>query len=312
MGCGYRFGTRITALTDVGEQVHVELSDGSTMTVDLVVGADGPHSSTRRMVFGPEEQFVHPLGGYMAWFTAPEGESLDGWYAMYNEPGGLVASLRPGRTPGTAKASLSFTSPPLDYDRHDLDQQRDLIADKFAAAGWRTADLVAAAYRTEDFYLDALAQVHAPVWSRGRVALVGDAAYCPSPLTGLGTSLALVGAYVLAGELATQPDHRVALRKYEQIVRPYVATGQKLPPGGIRSYAPQTRLAIWARVISTRLMVSPPLRSLAKKVLFSKSDAITLPHYDTSRGLRPVGEDDAARTSDTISSPDPRTGGAGR
>src|SRR2546423_14141968 len=89
--------------------------------------------------------------------------------------------------------------------------------------------------------------VHMDNWTIGRIALVGVAAYCPSPLTGLGTSLALVGAYVLAGELTAHPDHRPAFTEYETIVRPYVDAGQKLPPGGIRAYAPQSQRAIWAR-----------------------------------------------------------------
>ncbi|MGH3501563.1 MAG: FAD-binding monooxygenase, partial [Nocardioidaceae bacterium] len=96
-----------------------------------------------------------------------------------------------------------------------------------------------------------------------------------------GTSLALVGAYILAGELTSQPGLAVALRRYEQLARRYVTTGQKLPPGGIRSYAPKSRAAIWLRIASTQLMVSKPFRSLAKKMLFSKADAITLPDYDT-------------------------------
>lgn len=284
-GVEFRFGTRVTAMVDQGRRVRADLSDGSTMTVDLVVGADGPHSATRALAFGPEAEFVRPLGGYMAWFTAPEGESLDGWYAMYNHPGGLVASLRPGREPGTAKASLSFASPPLGFDRHDLDEQRDVVARRFAGAGWRTADLVRAARVADDFYLDALVQVHMPAWSCGRVVLVGDAAYCPSPLTGLGTSLALVGAYVLAGELTSRSDLTVALRGYEDLVRSYVGTGQKLPPGGVRSYAPMSRAAIQLRILSTRLMISRPLRGLAKRALFSKAGSIALPDYETT--LRP-------------------------
>jgi 2-polyprenyl-6-methoxyphenol hydroxylase-like FAD-dependent oxidoreductase len=278
-GASYVFATRVSSLIDGPGGVDVTLSDGTKRTVDLVVGADGPHSATRGLAFGPENSFVRPLGGYMAWFTAPESATLDGWYQMFNAPGGLVASLRPGRDPGVAKASLSFASGPLAYDRHDLDAQRRLLSERFAGLGWRVPELLRAAGGAEDFYLDALVQVHMDNWTRGRIALVGDAAYCPSPLTGLGTSLALVGAYVLAGELAACPDHRLAFAGYEKILRPYVDVGQQLPPGGIRAYAPQSQPAIWARWMSTRLMASRPLRGLTRRLFFSKAGAIDLPEY---------------------------------
>jgi 2-polyprenyl-6-methoxyphenol hydroxylase-like FAD-dependent oxidoreductase len=278
-GASYVFAAKVSSLVEHPTGVDVTLSDGTERTVDLVIGADGPHSATRRFVFGPEDHFVRPLGGYMAWFTAPEAATLDGWYQMFNAPGGLVASLRPGREPGVAKASLSFASEPLDYDRHDLAAQRRLLNDRFAGLGWRVPDLLRAAGDADDFYLDALVQVHMDSWTRGRVALIGDAAYCPSPLTGLGTSLALVGAYVLAGELTSRADHRSAFAAYERIVRPYVGTGQQLPPGGVRAYAPQSQRAISARWISTRLMASRPLRGLTRRLFFSKAAAIDLPEY---------------------------------
>ena len=278
-GASYVFGTRISSLVDGPDGVDVTLIDGTELTVDLVIGADGPHSATRRLAFGPEEDFVHPAGGYMAWFTAPESATLHGWYQMFNAPGGLVASLRPGREPGVAKASLSFASGPLAYDRHDIEAQRRLLNDRFAGVGWRVPDLLRAAGGADDFYLDALVQVHMNSWARGRIALVGDAAYCPSPLTGLGTSLALVGAYVLAGELAARPDCGLAFAGYERIMRPYVDASQKLPPGGIRAYAPQSQRAIWARWMSTRLMASRPLRGLTRRLFFSKAGAIDLPEY---------------------------------
>jgi 2-polyprenyl-6-methoxyphenol hydroxylase-like FAD-dependent oxidoreductase len=153
------------------------------------------------------------------------------------------------------------------------------VATRFAGAGWRSAALVEAARIAPDFYLDALVQVHMRQWTSGRVALIGDAACCPSPLTGLGTSLALVGAYVLAGELITTRDLDSAFGRYEELVRPYVTLAQKLPPGGTRTYAPMSALAIRTRVLSTRLMVSRPFRPLAKKAFFSKADAIELPSY---------------------------------
>src|SRR5579875_215440 len=197
----YRFGQRITSLEQHDDDVVATLSDGSTIRAGLVVGADGPHSGVRRLVFGPEERYLRPLGGYHAWFTAPDTAGLDGWFLMYVAPGGLNASMRPSHEAAVAKAGLAFRSDPLDYDRSDRDAQCDLLAQRFAGAGWQCDALVAAARKADDFHFDAFAQVHMDAWSAGRVTLVGDAGYCASPLSGMGTSLALVGAYVLAGEL---------------------------------------------------------------------------------------------------------------
>jgi 2-polyprenyl-6-methoxyphenol hydroxylase-like FAD-dependent oxidoreductase len=282
----YLFGRHLVALRQDADGVNVEFDDGSTRTFDLVVGADGPHSGVRRLAFGPEEQFVKSLGGYTAWFTAPDEVGLHGWYEMYNEPGGLVVSLRPDTVPGLAKAGLSFTSPPLWYDRRDVAAQRQLLADRFAGVGWQAPALLKAAGTADDFYFDAIAQVQLDRWSEGRVALVGDAGYCPSPLTGMGTSLGLVGAYVLAGELALAGgDYVRAFAGYETTLRPYVTNAQQLPPGGIRGYAPASRFAIRSRTFSTRLMVSRPLRGLVKKLFFSRAEAIDLPDYSAVAGL---------------------------
>jgi 2-polyprenyl-6-methoxyphenol hydroxylase-like FAD-dependent oxidoreductase len=276
------FGRRAVALHDTGDGVEVTFDDGQVRVFDLVVGADGPHSGVRRLAFGPEERFVRPLGGYTAWFTAPDDVGLDGWYEMFNAPGGLVVSLRPDRVPGSAKAGLSFLSAPLDLDRNDLAAARRLVAERFAGVGWQAPALVAAAATADDFYLDAVTQVHLDRWSTGRVVLVGDAGCCPSPLTGMGTSLALVGAYVLAGELArADGDHRAAFTAYEARMRPYVRQGQQLPPGGMKSYAPTSAFAIRSRILTTRLMVTRPLRGLTKKLFFSHADAIDLPDHPT-------------------------------
>ncbi len=275
----YLFGLRVTALDQRADDVEVTFSDGTVRLFDLVVGADGPHSGIRALAFGPEENVAQPLGGYMAWFTAPAPSDVGGWYEMYNEPG-LVASMRPDRDPGRVKAGLSFLSEPLDYDRRDLAAQRRIVADRFAGSGGPAPALIEAMATADDFYLETVAQVHMDRWSSGRVALVGDAGYCPTPLTGMGTSLALVGAYVLAGELArADGDHERAFDAYEKTMRPYVSQGQELPPGGIEGYAPRTRLAIRLRVLTMKMMVSRPFKGLAKKMFFSKADAIDLPDY---------------------------------
>ena len=188
----YRFNTRILELNQDADGVYVTLADGSQLRADLVVGADGPHSAVRGMVFGPEDRFVKPLGGYNAWFSAPDHVGLDGWYLMYLAPGGLNASMRPTHDPAMAKAGLAFQSEPITYDRRDLDEQRQILVDRFAGAGWQCDALLTAAHEADDFYFDSFLQVHMPAWTSGRVALVGDAGYCASPLSGMGTSLALV------------------------------------------------------------------------------------------------------------------------
>ena len=130
----YRFNTRITELSQTADAVEATLTDGTKLSADLVVGADGPHSAVRRLVFGPEEQFVKPLGGYNAWFTAPDTVRLDGWYLMYQAPG-LNASMRPSHQPKMCKAGLAFRSEPIAYDRRSPDEQKALLTQYFAGAG---------------------------------------------------------------------------------------------------------------------------------------------------------------------------------
>jgi 2-polyprenyl-6-methoxyphenol hydroxylase-like FAD-dependent oxidoreductase len=278
----YRFGTRIESIDQNDDAVRATLSDGTTLSADLVVGCDGPHSAVRRLVFGPEEQFVMPLGGYNAWFTAPDTVGLDGWYLMYQAPG-LNASMRPSHDPALCKAGLAFRSEPVTYDRRDGDEQRALLTTHFAGAGWQCDELLAAAAIADDFYFDAFAQVHMPTISQGRVTLVGDAGYCASPLSGMGTSLALVGTYVLAGELGpanTLDPQRIhaALQRYEAVMRPYIDRCQDLP-NGIDGYLPKSAgdIAITAQVM--KWMQRFPFRPFAEKKWFTTADAVDLPDY---------------------------------
>lgn len=278
----YRFTTRITELSQNGDGVEATLTDGTSLSVDLVVGADGPHSAVRRLVFGPEEQFVKPLGGYNAWFTAPDTVGLDGWYLMYQAPG-LNASMRPSHDPALAKAGLAYRSEPVEYDRRNADEQRALLTRHFAGAGWQCDVLLSAAAESDDFYFDSFAQVHMPTIAQGRVTLAGDAGYCASPLSGMGTSLALVGAYVLAGELGDADSLdaeriQAALQRYESVMQPYIDRCQDLP-NGIDGYLPKssTDIAVTAQVM--KWMQRWPFRSFAEKKWFTTADAIELPDY---------------------------------
>ncbi|MFD5326872.1 FAD-dependent monooxygenase [Streptomyces sp. NPDC127092] len=282
----YLFDDTVTAIDQNADGATVTFEKAAPRRFRLVVGADGPHSVVRALAFGPEREFVHPLGLYTAWFTAIDDLELDGWYLMHNAPGGLVASARPGRLPGEIKAGFSFRSPPIAYDRRDITAQQELVAQRFAGVGWETPRLLRAMRTAPDFFLDSMGQVRLDRWSRGRVALLGDAGYCATPLTGLGTSLALVGAYVLAGELdAAADDHRIAFRRYDEVMRPYVSQAQQLPPGGASGFAPLGRLGIRLRDLSMRQMTRWPMRNLLA-AQFAKAGDIALPEYSIAADMR--------------------------
>ncbi|MFF3073642.1 FAD-dependent monooxygenase [Kitasatospora sp. NPDC057936] len=278
----YLFDDTVTALAEDADGVTVTFEKAAPRRFALVIGADGLHSTVRRLAFGGDDGHFRPLGGYNAWFTVRDGIDLDGWFLMYNAPGGLVAGARPGRLPGEIKASLSFRSAPLGLDRRDTAAQQRLLAERFAGAGWEVDRLLAGMARAEDFFFDSYGQIHLDHYTRGRVALVGDAGYCPSPLTGLGTSLALVGAYLLAGELAAAraagTGHRAAFARYEELMRPYVTRSQELPPGGMNGYAPNSAAMIRLRAASMRMMGRWPMRSILA-AQFAKAGDIDLPDY---------------------------------
>jgi 2-polyprenyl-6-methoxyphenol hydroxylase-like FAD-dependent oxidoreductase len=279
-GVEYRFGDTITALRQDTDGVDVSFEQAPPRRFDLVVGADGLYSPVRAMAFGGTG--LHPLGCAMAWFSVPTdrlGEDLGGWYLTHNASGGRVASVRPGRTPDMAKGGLGLRVDAAAPLPRDAAGQRDLLERRFADVGWKAPQLVEAMRTAPDFAFTSVAQVRLPRWSQGRVVLIGDAAACPTPLTGLGTSVALVQAYVLAGEIAAAVgDHQVAFDRYEQVTRPYVATAQKLPPGGVNGYAPNSALLIRLQALSMRAMTRWPMRPLLERQ-FAKAGDIALPDY---------------------------------
>ncbi|MEQ0559046.1 FAD-dependent oxidoreductase [Amycolatopsis sp. NEAU-NG30] len=220
----YVYGDAITALTEQEHGVRVEFEHGGFRTFDLVVGADGLHSAVRRLVFGPEEQFTRHLGQYLAIFPAPNFLGLEDWQVWFRheDTGGAVYPVR-GNT--ELRVTLGFGSEPL--PRMAVPEQKRLIAERLGGVGWEVPKLLEAMAAAEVFYFDAMAQIHLDRWSSGRVVLVGDAGYCASALSGQGTSLALVGAYVLAQELG-RAEHEEAFAAYERRMRPFVALNQAL------------------------------------------------------------------------------------
>ncbi|TDE26917.1 FAD-dependent oxidoreductase [Nonomuraea mesophila] len=233
--CEYVFGDSITSLTETPNGVHVTFERAAPRTFDLVVGADGIHSQVRRLVFGPESRHVRHLGHYYAL------AGVDGGFGaramMYNEPGRMVAV-------GGSSAFFVFASDLLDYDRYDLQQQKDVLARVYAGMGWRTAAVMEQVRTSDDVYLDAIAQVRIDRYRAGRVALLGDAAY-GNTLGGFGTGLAVVGAYVLAGELAAAGgDHRVAFARYEEQLRGYARVARNGNAGPFLAPATRTRIRL--------------------------------------------------------------------
>lgn len=278
----YLFDDTITQITQDATGVTVTFERAAPRRCRLLIGADGSHSVVRRLAFADEPDALQPLGCYNSWFTLRDSTiDTGGWFQMFNAPGGLVASVRPGRLPGEVKAGLSFRSGPISYDRRDIAAQQELLARRFAGIGWRVPEIVAGMQQADDFFFDSIDQVKLSSWHRGRVVLLGDAGYCPTSLTGLGTSLALVGAYVLAGEFVATDDHRIALDNYHRIMAPYVQQAQQLPPGGVAGYAPDTALMIKLRAKSMTWMTHWPLKQIFGGQ-FTKADAIDLPSYDFS------------------------------
>jgi 2-polyprenyl-6-methoxyphenol hydroxylase-like FAD-dependent oxidoreductase len=250
----YNFGDSITGLAQGDDGVRVTFERGGPRTFDLVVGADGLHSNVRALTFGDASRFLRDLGYYISIFTLDNYLGLDREERLYATPGRTV-NIYSARQQSDAKALFLFASPPLAYDRHDTRRQQQLLADAFASVGWETPRLLAAMRHAPDFYFDSLSQVHLDQWSRGRVVLIGDAGYCASPASGQGTSLALVGAYVLAGELAAAGgDHHAAFARYEEQMRPFVAQNQQLATNNIKGMVLRSRAQIWFQTRMVRLM----------------------------------------------------------
>lgn len=238
----YQFGDYVTNLNDRGDAVEFTFNSGKTEEYDLVIAADGLNSKTRSLIFGDEPE-IKFLGLYTAYFTIPRQATDTDWARWYNAPDPRVILLRPDNE-GTTRASFNFLSDDESYKKLAPAEQKKLLKEKLAGAGWESERLIAALDETDDVYFDQVSQVNAPRWSSGRMAITGDAAYCPSPVTGMGTTLALTGAYVLAGELARHESHEKAFAAYEKEMRPTVEEAQSLPPGVPWIVYPETRLGV--------------------------------------------------------------------
>lgn len=277
-GTEYVFDDRITGLTETATGVEVTFAHGAPRTVDLVIGADGQHSGVRALTMGPESRFRTGTGYVFAGCTVPNHLRLDHSGLIYNVPGrGVTLSAQdPG---GPASVAFVFADDGLDLDRKDDDLMRSVIAEAYAGVGWEVPRLLAALPEAGDLYFDELAHVMPPRYTRGRTALVGDAGWGVGPGGG-GTGLAMMAAYVLAGELArANGDHTVAFPRYEAQVRPAAEAGAKQAKGTGPFLAPRTARGLWLRNQSHRLMTTRLLSGVFDRMTLKAANALKLTDY---------------------------------
>ncbi|MGP3961084.1 FAD-dependent monooxygenase [Nonomuraea sp. 3N208] len=257
------FGDTMTALRQDGDGVDVAFGKAAPRRFDLVIGADGLHSATRRLAFGPESRFVRHMGLYVATMPldGPAGNETD--VVLHNAPGRMVA-LHPVH--GRALAAFIFRHPAVqDFNQSDLAQHKRILADAYAGDAWRVPELLNQVRAADDLWFDSVSQVRIGSWANGRVALLGDAASSVS-LFGDGSTLAMAGAYTLAEELAATPDDpHSAFARYERRHRILVDPRQGNVATAAALMVPATRAGVIARNLATRLWPAAAAASWLRK-----------------------------------------------
>ncbi|MCH1868179.1 FAD-dependent monooxygenase [Nocardioides sp. CFH 31398] len=282
-GVEVRYGDHVVGAEQDAAGVDVDLASGRRERYDLLLVAEGRSSRTRRLLLGDTTTY-RERGVTLTFGTLDRVLGDTDFWDWYTATGGRVASMRPDNL-GTIRATLSFTSPPMGFERLPLDAQLIVLRERFAGAGWQAERILDGfAARPEEFYSQRMEQVVLRPWSRGRVALVGDAAWGSGP-TGMGTTLALVGAHVLTGELAADRERGLtspaaAFGRYERLLRRYVDSAQGLPPGGARLVHPASRLGVRGIQAMHRVTASRPVRRLfTEHLLTSETHEPVLPDY---------------------------------
>jgi 2-polyprenyl-6-methoxyphenol hydroxylase-like FAD-dependent oxidoreductase len=280
----YLFGDSIQGITQFSDRVQVQFKKNAEQEFDFVIGADGLHSNVRHLVFGEESQFSHQLGIYLCVFTVPNYLNLDRIEMQYTEFG-RIAAVWSARGEPNAKACFGFTSPTLQIDLNDIPQQQQAIKTIYQGIGWEIPKFLQMMPESEDFYFDTAAQIHIDHLSKGRVALVGDAAYCASPMSGQGASLALIGAYILAGEIVTaKGDYQSAFEKYEKQMRPFIKTNQALGLKAAKRMRSQDKITIQGWLLKQLMRIAPGgfikfIIKLSTERISKAANSITLKDY---------------------------------
>jgi 2-polyprenyl-6-methoxyphenol hydroxylase-like FAD-dependent oxidoreductase len=242
----FKFGNRIKTLEQDPQYVKITFKDETTSIYDFVIGADGIHSGVRKLTFGPEEQFTHFLNFYFSVFTVDGQLGEQNYGHMYNTPNNLATIYFYNND--SADCLLAFRAPKkLIFDRNNIAQQKQMVMDAFEGIGWKVPELLEELKRADHFYLDQGCQIKMPTWTNGRVALLGDAGYAPAFPTGMGSTLAMHGATMLADAMAKTDNHETAFARYNKTFRPIVEGLQATVYDGMSFVLPDTKYKIQAR-----------------------------------------------------------------
>ncbi|PYH43083.1 putative FAD-binding monooxygenase [Aspergillus saccharolyticus JOP 1030-1] len=293
----YIFGEQVASIQQHDQAdgpVKVEFASGSpTMEFDLVVSCDGATSRTRAIGLGVGmRDYLEPTGTWAAFFSAKQ-DLLDGNNKMgkaYNAVGGRIIAAGPDPS-GVSRVVLmkryaqkdsSATQPFRDAMNQGGDALRQFVAQTYRGAGWKCDEVIKDMMEAEDFYASEIVHVKVPRLSKGRFVLVGDAGYAAS--TGTGTSLAMAGAYVLAGEVCKHKgDLAGALQGYEDVMRPLIDDMQKVPPLLPVFFTPQTAWGLWLRNMVFAFVCWSGILSLTQKFFsgaFAGTERYQLPQYE--------------------------------
>lgn len=264
------FNQSIQHLEQNEEGVSVHYSDGKAEHYDIVIAADGIHSATRRMVFDPSEYQLIRLGAYLSTFSVPNYLKLS-HTELACESNDKLLMINSDHDPKLARAAFMFRSQKIVKDIRDENEQKQCLRDAFHDFGWEANAILNFMDQSDDFYFDAITQVKMDHFTKARIALLGDAAYCASPLSSQGNNLALVGAYVLAGELkAAHGDYKTAFNRYTELLHPFVKANQAFGAWVSESYFIKEEVSKAVAEERTQKVLS---------MMKTASNAIILPRY---------------------------------
>lgn len=263
-----RFGRSLVRIMPGTDAVEVTLNDGTIETFDLLIGADGVHSQTRALVFGPEEQFAHFLGYMIASYPLEDQYGIGHTWKMYARPGRLSGAYGSPRDGEIISFLMYQTARPEKLSR---EQRLPRLRQVFAGMGWITPQLLAHAPASENIFMDAVSQIQMPTWYKGQVALVGDACGCPTLVSGQGASLAMGGAYLLAEALHETPDYQEAFRRYEQWTRPHAQSQQQSARGTAKSFAPTSLPGLLIQQAMLKVVMRKRFSGLLRRLFGAES-----------------------------------------